>query len=413
MNATLKIETLGAQGDGVAETPDGPVFVPFTLPGELVTTERVGNRTRLVSVDEPSPDRVTPPCRHFTVCGGCSLQHMADLPYQAWKRDKVEQALAHRGLSLQISELVPVPTHSRRRAVFSARRSDAGMAFGYHRAQSHDIVDIVECPIALPEIEAAIPMLRVLAGMVSSTRDAFHLMATWTQTGLDVAASGGGPLAEGARRRVSEFIMDGKVSRLSIDGETVVEPRQPLIDFGGTIVMPPAGGFLQAVAAAESAMAQIAVGHLRKARRVADLFSGAGAFSLRLARASEVHAVESDAASLAALDRGYRFGTGLKRVTTERRDLERRPVTFKELAAFDGVLFDPPRAGAEEQSTQIARSDVPYVVAVSCNPATLARDLRILVDGGYRLKSVTPIDQFLWSPHVEAVALLEKPKRRR
>ncbi len=198
-----------------------------------------------------------------------------------------------------------------------------------------------------------------------------------------------------------------------MDGEIIIEPRKPVVSFGAISVVPPPGGFLQAVAAAEAAMAELALAHLKGAKKIADLFAGAGAFALRLAKGAEVHAVEGDQAALAALDRGFRMGFGLKRVTSEKRDLFRRPLTFKELNAFDGVIFDPPRAGAEDQAKQLARSDVPYVVAVSCNPTTLARDLRILIDGGYTLKSVTPVDQFLWSPHVEAVALLEKPKRRK
>ncbi|TIP90357.1 MAG: class I SAM-dependent RNA methyltransferase, partial [Mesorhizobium sp.] len=183
--------------------------------------------------------------------------------------------------------------------------------------------------------------------------------------------------------------------------------------FGDIAVAVPPGAFLQATEAAEQAMADIVGRHLARAKKIADLFAGCGSFALRLAAKSEIHAVEGDAAALLALDRAFRFASGLKRVTSERRDLFRRPLTFKELNAFDGIVFDPPRAGAEDQSKQIARSDVPLVAAVSCNPVTLARDLRILIDGGYALKSVTPIDQFLWSPHVEAVALLEKPRRRR
>jgi 23S rRNA (uracil1939-C5)-methyltransferase len=170
---------------------------------------------------------------------------------------------------------------------------------------------------------------------------------------------------------------------------------------------------LQAVAGAEQTMADIVWAHFGKAKRIIDLFSGAGAFALRLAKGAEIHAVEADAASLAALDRGFRFGSELKRVTVERRDLFIRPVTAKELNAFDGVVFDPPRAGAEAQSRQIAKSEVPLVAAVSCNPATLARDLAILIEGGYALQRVVPVDQFLWSPHVEAIALLTKKKRRK
>jgi 23S rRNA (uracil1939-C5)-methyltransferase len=183
--------------------------------------------------------------------------------------------------------------------------------------------------------------------------------------------------------------------------------------FGDVPVALPPGIFLQATAEAEQAMAGLVGQHFSRAKRVADLFSGCGSFALRLAARAEVHAVESDAAALAALDRGFRYATGLKKLTVEKRDLFRRPLTFKELAAFDGVVFDPPRAGAEDQAKQIAKSDVPFVAAVSCNPVTLARDLAILLAGGYRLKSVTPLDQFLWSAHVEAVALLEKPRKRR
>ena len=182
--------------------------------------------------------------------------------------------------------------------------------------------------------------------------------------------------------------------------------------FGGVPVALPPGAFLQAVAEAEGAMAALVGEHLNGAKRIADLFAGCGAFSLRLAEKAAVHAVEGDAASLAALDRAARHAPGLKPVTVERRDLFRRPSTAKELDRFDGLVFDPPRAGAEAQSREIAKSNVGRVAAVSCNPATLARDLTILLAGGYRLLSVTPIDQFLWSSHVEAVALLEKPKRR-
>jgi len=409
----LVIDRLGAQGDGVADTGKGPVYVPFALPGETVNAAIEGERGTLISVIEASPERIEPACRHFTECGGCAIQHLADAPYRAWKRGKVAQALAGRGIDTAVSDLVPASPRSRRRAVFSARRTEKGAVLGYNRAASHTIIDIEECPVVLPEMEAAIPVLRALAAQIGDTRDAFHVAATHTGSGLDVAVTGAGKMTEPVRRAAVEFAMRERFSRLSADGEIVIEPRKPLVQFGPAAVSPPPGGFLQAVAAAEEAMAGLAITHLKRAKKIADLFAGAGAFALRLAKTAEIHAVEGDAAALTALDRGFRATPGLRRVTAEKRDLYRRPLTFKELNAFDGVVFDPPRAGAEEQSKQIARSDVPYVVAVSCNPATLARDLRFLLDGGYALKSVTPIDQFLWSPHVEAVALLEKPRRRR
>jgi 23S rRNA (uracil1939-C5)-methyltransferase len=410
---TLLIDRLGAQGDGVADTPDGPVYVPFALPGERVNAAVEGSRGTLIAVLQPSPMRMEPPCRHFFECGGCALQHLDAVQYRTWKRDRVVQALAARGIDLEVSEIVAGTPRSRRRAVFSARKTEAGIVLGYNRAASHSIVEIAECPAVLPEIEASLPMLRSLAALLAATRDSFHLTATATASGLDVAATGSGKLNERSRREASDFALRNGLARLSVDGEIIIEPRKPMIQFGSAAGVLPPGGFLQAVAAAEDVMAEMVAGHLKRAKKVADLFAGAGAFALRLASRSELHAVEADAPALAALDRAFRGTPGLRRITIEKRDLFRRPLTFKELNAFDGVVFDPPRAGAEDLSKQIARSDVPFVAAISCNPATLARDLRILIDGGYTLKQVTPVDQFLWSPHAEAVALLEKSRKRR
>jgi len=409
----LTIDRLGAQGDGIAETARGPLYVPFALPSEEVEVEVEGGRAALISVLRPSPDRVEPPCRYFGECGGCAVQHLAQPAYREWKRDRVVQALASRRLAAEVADLLPVEPRSRRRAVFSARRTEKGAVLGYNRMSSHEIVDIAECPVVLPAIEAALASLRSLAALVGGRRDAFHVTATQTASGLDIAVTGAGPMAEPVRRAAAEFALGERFARLSVDGEIVIEPRKPLVAFGPAAVPLPSGTFLQAVAAAEDALAGLVAAHLKKARRIADLFAGTGAFALRLAQKAEVHAVEADAAALAALDKGFRGAAGLRRVIVEKRDLFRRPLTFKELNGFDGVVIDPPRAGAEDQSKQLARSDVPLVASVSCNPATLARDLAMLIDGGYRLTSVVPVDQFLWSPHVEVVALLEKPRKRR
>ncbi|TIO31214.1 class I SAM-dependent RNA methyltransferase [Mesorhizobium sp.] len=413
MTARFTIARLGSQGDGVAETETGEVFIPFTLPGETVTAAREKDRATLMSVLETSPLRVDPACRHFTECGGCAVQHIEAEAYHRWKRDKVAHALNSKGIACDVDALVPCAPQTRRRVVFTARRSEAGMRLGFVRALSTEIISIQECPISLPEIVAKLDRLKALAELVCATTKSFRMTVTVTGSGLDVAVHESGKLGENQRRVASNFVIAEGLARLSVDGEIIIEPKKPVVMFGGIAVAVPPGAFLQATEAAEQAMADIVGQHLTRAKKVADLFAGCGSFALRLAARSEIHAVEGDAAALSALDRAFRFATGLKRVTSERRDLFRRPLTFKELNAFDGVVFDPPRAGAEDQSKQIARSDVPLVAAVSCNPVTLARDLHILVDGGYALKSVTPIDQFLWSPHVEAVALLEKPRRRR
>ncbi|HEV7254848.1 MAG TPA: class I SAM-dependent RNA methyltransferase [Mesorhizobium sp.] len=413
MSERLHITRLGSAGDGVADSADGPVYVPFALPGEDVEVFRAGSRAQLASVLTASPERQDPVCRHFGTCGGCALQHLETEAYRAWKRDRLVDALRREGIEADVQPLVACPPRSRRRVAFSARRTAQGAVLGFNRAQSHEIVDISENWIAVPAIVEALPALRDLAARIAKTPEPFRLLVTATQSGLDIAAEGSGRLGEGERRAVADSVVRSGWARLAIDGEIVIEPRKPVVTFGQAAVAPPPGAFLQAVAEAEEAMAAFVSGHFKGAKRVLDLFAGVGSFALRLASGAAVHAVESDAAALAALDRAARGTPGLKPVTVENRDLHRRSLLPRELEGFDAAVFDPPRAGAEAQARDLARSNVPRVAAVSCNPTTLARDLKLLLSGGYRLLSVTPVDQFLWSPHVETVALLEKPKRRR
>lgn len=411
LTETLRIERLGAAGDGIALTATGQVFVPFTLPGELVEAERMKDRAAVEAILEASPARVAPPCRHFGACGGCALQHMEEGAYRAWKRERVVGALEAEGIEADVAVLAPCAPNSRRRVAFTARRTEAGMLLGFNRVHSHEVVDIAENWIALPQIVDALPRLRDLAKRLARTPKPFRMLVTASDSGLDIAVEGSGGLPEAERQAAGNFAIRAGFARLSVDGETVVEPLKPTVTFGGVAVAPPSGAFLQAVAATEEAMAALVATHFAGAKRIADLFAGCGAFALRLARRAAVHAVESDAGALAALDRAARQAAGLKPVTAERRDLFRRPLTAKELDRFDALCFDPPRAGAEAQARELAKSNVPRVAAVSCNPATLARDLKILISGGYRVASVTPLDQFLWSGHVEAVALLEKRRR--
>ncbi|MEZ5810737.1 MAG: class I SAM-dependent RNA methyltransferase [Rhizobiaceae bacterium] len=417
MSETVTITRLGARGDGIADTPDGPAYVPFTLPGEVVAIAGKGERREIAGIVTPSPDRVSPACRHFGRCGGCALQHMAPSAYRKWKGQRVVDALARAGIDKTPEPLVACEAGSRRRAVFSARNTEAGPVLGFNEAASHAIVEVGECPVLEPMIVGALPRLRELVAILGKTAGPVRLTATASDAGLDVDLAGAGRPADQVLRKIADHALDAGFARVSVDAEIVIEPRKPEIALGGVTdgatVTPPPGGFLQAAAVAEDAMAALVCAHLKKSKRVVDLFAGSGAFALRLALNSMVHAVEHDAAALAALDRGFRFGKRLKTVTTERRDLFRRPLTPAELKRFDGLVFDPPRAGAEAQASAIAKSGVRRVAAVSCNPATFARDLAILRDSGYRLESVTPIDQFLWSPHVEAVALLEKPPVRR
>ncbi|WP_159590663.1 class I SAM-dependent RNA methyltransferase [Chelativorans xinjiangense] len=412
MNETLRIETLGAQGDGVANTAAGPIYVPFALPGETVKVRVSGRRGTLVEIDQASERRAEPACRHFGACGGCAVQHLDREAYAEWKRGKVVNALQSRGLGADVAPLVACPPASRRRLAFTARAMGQRMLLGFNAVQSHRVVDVEECPVADPQIVAALPDLRRLARLLAATPKPFRLMVTATRTGLDIAAEGAGKLNEKRRQQAVAFALDNGYARLSLDGEVLVERQKPTVLHGEVPVSLPPGGFLQAVAVAEEVMAGLVAAHLMGAKHVTDLFAGSGTFALRLAGGMRVHAVEGDAAALAALETAARNTPSLKPVTTEKRDLYHRPLTAKELGAFDGLVFDPPRAGAEDQCRQIVRSAVRRVAAVSCNPGTLARDLAILVEGGYRLARVIPVDQFLWSPHVEVVALLERPGKR-
>jgi len=412
---TLTINRLGAQGDGIAEAPGGPVYVPFALPGETVAVARVKSHGTLMSVTVPSPERQEPACRHFGpdgvngTCGGCTLQHYADAPYRAFKRQLVIDALKSKGLTPEVDDLVAAHPGERRRVVFAARKTEKDMLIGFNQAESHHIVAIEECPIASAGILARLPAIKAVARALAPNAEAFRLTVIETLSGLDVAADGIKGLSDAQRRGAVETVLGTRgIARVSLNGEILVEPARPLIDFGGIQVSPPPGAFTQATKEAEDTMAALVTAHVGKAKRIADLFAGAGTFSLRLARIGRVHAVESEEKALQALDRAARASQGLKPVSVERRDLFRRPLMAQELKNFDAVVFDPPRAGAEFQCKELARSTVKKIVAVSCNPLTLARDLAILVEAGYRIGKVTPIDQFLWTSHVEVVVALEK-----
>jgi 23S rRNA (uracil1939-C5)-methyltransferase len=412
---TVTIQFIGAEGDGIARTPQGPVFVPFTLPGEEVAVARVKNNGTAMSWATTSADRVAPRCRHFGpegdggACGGCSLQHWADRPYQDFKRQLVVDALKARDIETDVAALIACPPGERRRVTMSGRLTDKGIVLGYMQAGSHQIVPVQECPIAHPAIVGSLVAVRRLASALASGSETFRVVIQLTASGLDLNFTElRKPDARKRQAAVDLCLKERGIARISIDSEILVEPSKPMIDFAGVAVSPAPGAFLQASLRAEEAMAAIVIGHVGKAKRVADLFAGCGTFSLRLARTAHVHAVEFEATALAALDQAARHAQGLKPVTIERRDLIRRPLQPLDLKQLEAVVFDPPFAGAEAQCQELARSKVSRVAAVSCNPVTLARDLAILIAGGYRLRSVTPIDQFLWSSHVEAVALLER-----
>jgi len=405
---TFVITALGHSGDGIAETPDGRVFVPYALPGETVLAERHGDRAATTEIVASSPDRVTPPCPHFGACGGCSLQHFAPAAYLAWKRDQVAAAFAQRGIDTEIAPMIAAPPASRRRAVLTAERQGREVRLGFNRDGSHEIVAIPECKVLVPAIVRALPMLTALVAPLVPPNHRGRVTVLATEAGLDIAIDDIGKAEYRVATGAAAKAADSTVARVTVNGEEVFRTREPALRAGEALLLPPAGGFVQAVAEAEDAMAAAALAGVGKSKTIDDLFAGAGTFSFRLARKAKVTAVDGDGPSLAALELAARRTKGIKAVTTMRRDLFRSPLMPHELKAFEAVVFDPPRAGASAQATTLAASAVPRVVAVSCNPATLARDARILIDGGYRLTGVQPVDQFLWSGHIEAVATFQR-----
>jgi 23S rRNA (uracil1939-C5)-methyltransferase len=402
----VRITRLGAGGDGVAETAQGPCYVAFALPGERVRRVADGP-PELVS--QPSPQRQQPRCRHFGSCGGCLAQHMTPELYADWKRGILLAAFRQRGLEVDVAPLQAIAAGSRRRAVFTARRQRGELVFGFHRRRSAEVFAVAECPVLEPAIVAELAGLKAIAATLDEPEVRLTVLAT--PVGLDVALESA---SQGIQARtaaaLARLVSRHAIARLAHNRDIIAERVRPELILAGVAMAPPPGLFVQAVGEAERALIGEVLANIGKPRRVVDLFAGLGTFSLALARRAHVLAVDGEGRALAALAEAKRTAKGIKPIETKLRDLTREPLSAKELEAFDCIVLDPPRAGAQAQAQQIARARVPRVVYVSCNPATLARDARTLVDGGFALQRVVPIDQFLYSPHLEAVAVFCRPR---
>jgi 23S rRNA (uracil1939-C5)-methyltransferase len=404
------IARLGQRGDGIAESRDGPLYVPYALPGETVEVEhRWPDRGHLIKIEVPSPERVAPICPHFGVCGGCALQHLAVAGYREWKRRLVTDALDRAGIDAPVDELVDAQGVGRRRAVFHARHGPGDVLFvGFSERMAHQIVAIDRCPILTPELDGAIETARDIAEALAGARKPLDIAVTATDTGLDIEVRGSGPLAPAQIAELGRLAERHRIARLTRHGEIVAQRAMPMVRIGPAQVGLPPGAFLQATAAGEAILASLVKLHCADAHKIADLFCGVGPFALRLAERARVIAMDSDAAAITALRRAAAVARGLKPIEAQQRDLFRNPCTPAELEQFDAVIFDPPRRGAEAQARALAASKVPIVVAVSCNPATFARDASTLIDAGYRLVRVTPVDQFVYSAHVELVSRFDR-----
>ena len=412
VETALTIDSIGVRGDGVGLCDDERTFVPFALPGETWQRKADGSFTCLSA----SPLRCEPLCAHFGQCGGCLAQHIDEATYQSWKMALVRQALQQHGIAIEPAPLITVAPASRRRCVLTIQKTqDGDVLQGYYKARSHELIDIETCPVLVAQIVAAFAGLREVGDLLLPRGASARVTVLVCDQGLDVDF---GDIAianqPGLRAELAVLAQKHAFVRLSVRGDAIVMLAQPTVQLGAVSVPPSnASIFLQAVREAEEAMSELVVKAAGSAKSAADLFSGAGTFSFALARRRRVLAVDNEHGAIDALKAGRDGAQGLKPIETLVRDLFREPLARKELEAFDCVVFDPPRAGAEQQARMLAKSDVATVVAVSCNPGTLGRDAEILIAGGYELRSVQPIDQFLYSGHVECVAVLTRPRKRR
>ena len=415
----LEIHNVGARGDGAARLGDDAVFVPFTVAGDRVLARIEGKRgdglvAALVEVLSPGPGRAEPPCPHFSRCGGCALQHMDDATYETWKRDLLVTQLSRHHLGdAEVAPLVRVAPGSRRRATFAFLRRQSEALIGFNGRASHAVIDMERCLLLEEPFVDLLKALRPILAATVPGGGSGDVIVTHTETGMDVLVEAEARLDLFDRERLAAFADEHDLARLSWrrPGAGFIEPisrrRAPVVRFGGIAVEPPPGAFLQPTKIGEDAIVGIVLAAIGSAKTVADLYSGSGTFTLPLAATGRpVHAVEGEEGPVLALDAAMRRN-GLN-ITTQVRDIARRPLLIDELKRFQAIVLDPPRAGAAPQVEMIVAAGPATVIMVSCNPATLARDLRTLVEGGYKLESVTPIDQFPWSPHLEAVAVLRR-----
>ncbi|WP_425991967.1 class I SAM-dependent RNA methyltransferase [Afipia sp. DC4300-2b1] len=408
MTERLIIDHVGHFGDGVAVSGGETLYVPYALGGETVDvlpSPGHPDRRALAHVVTPSPQRIDPFCPHFGTCGGCAIQHWQDDAYRNWKRQLVVDTLNHAGIGCEVLELIDAHGTGRRRMTLHARQSQQGiLRVGFAAAGRHEIIAIDHCPILDPAMHGAIEAANEIAELLRPVSKPLDIQITAADNGLDVDVRGSGPLGTALLMSLSKLAEKHNLARLTRHGELVIMRKPPVVRVGKAQVTLPAGSFMQPTAVGEETLAALAFERCKGAKHIADLFCGFGPFAFRLAEKFKVAAFDSDAAAVTALQNAVKLTQGLKPIKAEARDLFRRPLMPQELRDYDCVVFDPPRQGAQAQSQQLAASKIALAVAVSCNPATFARDARILIDGGFKIDSVTPVDQFRHTPHVELVA---------
>ncbi len=407
---------MGADGDGVAALPDGTaLYLPDTLPGELVQPGALQRRgegwTAEAVVLEPSADRIAPPCPHFGPCGGCTLQHWRDGAYADWKASQVTDALRRMEAAVAGPSLARTPPAARRRMDLAIRREGPVVRVGLHRRRSREIVDMHACPVLHPAlfalVQALCPVLQRLTGLRREGSAVVNLL----DSGPDLLLRTDAPLTAGDRVLLTALANAHGLPRISWEpgaqrgGTGLTEPacnlRPATTAFSGVATAIPPGAFLQASREGEAAIVAAVLAALPEAMpakaRIIELFAGVGSITHALAARGRVQAYEGDAAAYGALRRATN-----PRVVATQRDLARQPLQIAELKGAGAIVLDSPHGGALAQMPALAASGTP-IVYVSCNPAALARDGRVLMQAGYTVASVAAVDQFLWSARVESV----------
>lgn len=389
----VTIEHLNWRGEGVG---DGHTFRKV-LAGEIVDPA-TGQIIRA------SVERIEAFCKYYEKCGGCQLQHWQQGPYRDWKKNLVTAALLKRGIEFPVSDIIDAHGAGRRRVSLHVRRNESAVVAGFMAARSHDLIDIDQCPILVPALQNSTDIARKLGSKLGDC----DVSLTAADNGLDVSIKAERKIADEQMPKLAGLVAGLNLARLTINGNMIATRVMPVVSIGNALVRVPPASFLQATKAGEEALATLIINSLGKAKSVADLFCGIGPFALRLAEKAKVTAIDSDKPAIASLAQAVRLTAGIKPLKAEVRDLMREPLVANEFKDFDAVVFDPPRAGAEAQAKQLAKSNVKTVVAVSCDPASFARDAEILVGGGYKMKSLTAVDQFKWTSHVEIVAAFSR-----
>lgn len=418
---TLQIDHIGSGGDGVGLQEGTTVFVPKTTPGDVAVVREASRTTegifaRLVQVLEPGPDRIQAPCPVFDVCGGCALQHLSLAAYERWKIDKVQKTLSKAGVTFEHWEEPEfLPAATRRRVTFSALKTKSEFFFGYTEGRSHHILDIAHCPVLDPALDQKMQALRPFIAQSIPPGAAVDVMLQKIEHTFDLLITGEimikGKFSYDQHEAFAEIARLG-IARIAYRTKEFAAPEIILAQnsvikkFGVLNVEIPPAAFLQASDAGENILSAAVHTGAEDAKNIADLFCGAGTFTgVVLDKAQKIYAADFDAGAIHALKKAAQ---NFKTIQIEKRNLFKNPLTAQELSDFDCVIFDPPRAGAKEQSEHLAQSTVARIIAVSCNPATFARDARLLMAGGYRLKSLKLIDQFVFSAHCELIGIFEK-----